>query len=176
MKKTIIFSALGTAIILIAIQGLISMNCIETDETIGLFSCSNVSDTQYQNLETQNLFIVTDTNEILVKAEIADDPQERSKGLMFRERLDQDSGMFFVFEREDRLSFWMKNTWIPLDMLFIDENFEIVEIKEFVPPCMEDPCPDYPSNKPARYVLEVNGGFVEKNSIRVSDKVLLKSK
>ena len=159
---------------LAAIQVWSSMNCIEMNEKIGLFSCSDVNDIQSQNLETQNLFIITETSEIVVKVEIADEPQERNSGLMFRESLDHNSGMFFVFEREDRLSFWMKNTLIPLDMLFIDENFEIVEIKEFVPPCLEDPCPNFPSNKPARYVLEVNGGFVEKNNIKVSDKIVLK--
>lgn len=175
MKKIIVFPTIVVIITLVTIQVWSSMNCIEMNEKIGLFSCSHANYIQNQNLETQNLFIITDTSEILVEVEIADEPQERNTGLMFRESLDQNSGMFFVFEREDRLSFWMKNTLIPLDMLFIDENFEIVEIKEFVPPCLDDPCPNFPSSKPAKYVLEVNGGFVEKNNIKVSDKIALKT-
>lgn len=171
MKK-ILVSAIGLLIVLGSIQVWISVNCIETERELGLFSCLDVDDIQLQSVEKQHLLILTDTEEILVNVEIVDTPQERSRGLMFREHLDQDSGMFFVFERQDILAFWMKNTLIPLDMLFIDENFEIVEIKKSVPPCFEEPCPNYPTKKPAKYVLEVNEGFVERNNIKVSDKIL----
>ena len=107
---------------------------------------------------------------IKVNVEIADDNYERQQGLMFRKSLNENAGMIFVFEDENFQSFWMKNTLIPLGMVFINNNFEIVDIKSAVP-CKEDPCITYDSAKPARYVLEVNYGFAEKNSIEAGDKV-----
>ena len=118
--------------------------------------------------------ISIDNGEELIKinAEIADDEQEQTQGLMFREKLNQDEGMLFVFENEQEQIFWMKNTLIPLDMLFIDENFEIVDIKSAVP-CKEEPCEIYKSSKPAKYVLEVNGNLTAKKDIKIGDKVIL---
>jgi uncharacterized protein len=109
---------------------------------------------------------------IPVYIEIADDPQERNRGLMFRKSLESNSGMLFVFEDTANRSFWMKNTLIPLDMIFIDNNLRIVDIKQNVQPCLhENPCPSYPSIKPAKYVLEVNAGFVQQNNIKVGDRL-----
>lgn len=110
---------------------------------------------------------------IKVNVEIADDNYERQQGLMFRESLNENDGMIFIFEDENFQSFWMKNTLIPLDIIFIDKNFEIVDIKNAVP-CEEDPCAAYDSAKPAKYVLEINYGFAEKNSIEAGGKVDLK--
>lgn len=110
---------------------------------------------------------------IKINAEIADDKQEQANGLMFREKLNKNEGMLFVFENEEYQTFWMKNTLIPLDMIFIDENFEIVDIKNAVP-CKEEPCALYKSSKPAKYVLEVNSNFAEKNGINAGDKIILK--
>jgi len=67
----------------------------------------------------------------------------------------------------------MKNTYIPLDMIFIDEELRIVDIKENIQPCLEENCPIYPSNQPARYVLEVNAGFVEKNEIKIGETFVI---
>ena len=107
---------------------------------------------------------------INVNVEIADDDYERQQGLMLRERLDENDGMLFVFENEDYRSFWMKNTLIPLDIIFIGENLQIVDIKNAVP-CKQDSCSLYTSAKPARYVLEVNAGFAAKNSIEAGNKL-----
>ncbi len=104
--------------------------------------------------------------------EIARTPEEKQKGLMFRESLSDDSGMLFVFENDAPRTFWMKNTLITLDMIFIDESMKIVEIKADVPPCEEDPCPTYTS-KPAKYVLEINGGVAEQNKIVVNSSAVL---
>ena len=108
----------------------------------------------------------------MVYVEIADDPHERDQGLMFRENLEWDRGMLFVFDEEKTLSFWMKNTLIPLDMLFIDADFRIIDVKEKVPPCKEDPCPSYQSKQPAKYVLEANSGFALKNNLEIGDMML----
>jgi len=94
--------------------------------------------------------------------ELARSPAEQSKGLMFRESLSQNHGMLFIFDEESPKTFWMKNTLIPLDMIFLDGNMMVVEIKANILPCKADPCPTYPSEKPAKYVLELNAGSAEK--------------
>jgi len=108
-----------------------------------------------------------------VNVELADTNQERTNGLMFREELCEDCGMLFVFEDSDFRSFWMKDTLIPLDMVFIDENLEIVNI-EHAAPCLEEVCDIYASTEKVKYVLEVNGNFTIENSINTGDKVAIK--
>ena len=105
-----------------------------------------------------------------VNVEIADSIQEQERGLMFRESLGENSGMLFVFDDDNIRSFWMKNTLISLDIIWIDENLKIVHIENAVP-CKQEYCASYVSNVSAKYVLEVNGGFVEKNKIEVGDFV-----
>lgn len=105
--------------------------------------------------------------------EIADTFSTRRIGLMHRTQMDVDRGMLFVFEDESMQSFWMKNTLIPLDMVFINDNEKIVHIARNVQPCTGDPCPSYPSEKPARYVLELNGGVADASGIQEGDTVYL---
>jgi len=104
--------------------------------------------------------------------EMADDSSERSRGLMERESLDSDKGMLFIFDQESRHSFWMKNTLIPLDMIWINSNKEVVHIEKNVPPCQVDPCPSYGPDKDARYVLEISAGQSDQAKIQINDKVL----
>jgi YVTN family beta-propeller protein len=107
-----------------------------------------------------------------VFVEVADDPDETMRGLMFRKHLAWNAGMLFAFPNEEPRTFWMKNTLIPLDMIFVDSNLKIVNIKENVPPCGQvDECPLYPSQEPAQYVLEVNAGFVQENGITIGDQL-----
>ena len=114
------------------------------------------------------------TSGIPVYVDVANDPEEQSRGLMFRNSMEWNNGMLFVSEDVKYLSFWMKNTYIPLDMIFVDKDLRIVDIKEDVQPCLqEDICPSYPSKQPAKYVLEVNAGFVQQNGIRVGDILYL---
>ncbi|HET6779640.1 MAG TPA: DUF192 domain-containing protein [Nitrososphaera sp.] len=104
--------------------------------------------------------------------EVADDQDETMRGLMFRNHLSWNAGMLFVFYDEEPRTFWMKNTLIPLDMIFVDSNLRIVDIKENVPPCvLGDKCPLYPSKDRAQYVLEVNAGFVQENGIKMGDRL-----
>ena len=91
--------------------------------------------------------------------EIADDDAERARGLMFRDRMEDDHGMLFIHEREEPQAYWMKNTRIPLDILYFDDGLKLVAQQRDVPPCSAgNACPSYPSNAPARYVLELNAG------------------
>ena len=97
------------------------------------------------------------------KVEIADDEAERQRGLMFRDELAAGSGMIFIHDREEPQAYWMKNTRIPLDILYFDNARKLVAQQRDVPPCSAgDACPPYPSNAPARYVLELNAGEAAK--------------
>ncbi len=95
--------------------------------------------------------------------EIANTDAQREKGLMFREELAPDHGMLFIHERQEPLAYWMKNTRIPLDILYFDNARQLVSQQRDVPPCsLGDACPPYPSDAPARYVLELNAGEAAK--------------
>ena len=106
--------------------------------------------------------------EVEVFVEIADSPDEWERGLMFRESLKENSGMLFIFKDSKERNFWMKNTLVELDIIFINKNFEIVNIKNAIP-CEKEPCESYESVLPAKYVLEVNSGFAEKNNLNIGD-------
>lgn len=101
-----------------------------------------------------------------VTVEVADSPKERDKGLMNRSKLDQDKGMLFVFKEPAMLSFWMKNTLIPLDILFFDANGEFVSATQMTP-CTKDPCTQYKAQSQAQFALEVNPDFRKANGIGV---------
>jgi len=116
---------------------------------------------------------VVDIGSTHVNAEVADTPENITRGLMFRTSLGENAGMLFVFDRDEIYNFWMKNTKIPLDMLWIDGNRRIVHIEKNVQPCTGDPCPTYSPSKTARYVLEVNANFTAAHNISVGDKVSL---
>jgi hypothetical protein len=115
--------------------------------------------------------ILTDEGNVNFIVEIADTDAKRQEGLMFREELDQNFGMWFVFDKEQELSFWMKNTLIPLDMIFVDDEFYVVDIVKNAQPCKSDPCSTYPADRPARYVLEINGGLSDLMGIEEGDSV-----
>lgn len=119
----------------------------------------------------QKLTFFTKYGEVKINIEIADTDKERQKGLMFRDKLDENSGMVFIFEEEKYVSFWMKNTKIPLDMIFVSSNGTITEIKDNIQPCVSDPCDIYTSKYPTKYVIEVNAGFSRKNNIDVNDRI-----
>ena len=103
-----------------------------------------------------------------VSVELAVTPGQRQFGLMYRQHLDADAGMLFIFPVPDRLKFWMKHTEIPLDMIFADQAGAVVGIVANATPYSEKPVgPD----APALYVLEVNGGFCARHDVRVGDKM-----
>ena len=105
--------------------------------------------------------------------ELADDPAEWEYGLMERTELPEGSGMLFVFGGEQPLEFWMKNTLVPLDVLFFDAAGLFLS-SQTMEPCTADPCPLYPSSKPAKYALEVPAGFVEKYKVEAGWQLILK--
>ena len=118
-----------------------------------------------ESINYSQVIIYTTNSEIMVNVEVADTPQKQSQGLMYRENLKLDHGMLFIFDDESILSFWMKDTLIPLDMIFVDKTFRIINVVDNALPCNIEPCPDYSSEKPAKYVIEVNAGFAKTNDI-----------
>lgn len=108
-----------------------------------------------------------------IAVELATDAASRERGLMFRSELEKGHGMLFAFPQEQPRWFWMKNTLIPLDILYFDSNAKLVSMQLNVPPCKSDPCPSYASNGPARYVLELNGGAVDRLDIETGDVMRL---
>ena len=91
--------------------------------------------------------------------EIADNDAERAQGLMYRDKMSAESGMLFIHDAEEPQAYWMKNTKIPLDILYFDDGRKLVSQQRDIPPCsLGNACPSYPSDAPARYVLELNAG------------------
>ncbi len=100
-----------------------------------------------------------------IQVELAIDEPTRTQGLMYRDRLAEDRGMLFFFPQSGEYPFWMKNTLIPLDMIWIDDRRRIVHVASNVPPCTADPCPSYPPNASAKYVLELAAGVAAKHHL-----------
>ena len=105
----------------------------------------------------------------VVQVEVADTYEKITRGLMYRPHLPENAGMLFLYPEERALSYWMKNTLIPLDIIYIDSDFEIVDIHHAVP-CEAEPCPHYTSKLPAQYVLEVNAGFAREKGVQEGDR------
>ncbi len=103
-----------------------------------------------------------------VQVEIADTPDTRARGLMYRRDLPADAGMLFIFTTESQQQFWMKNTPLPLDMIFIDKGRRIVGIVPETRPFTTNPLG---VDAPSQYVLEVNGGFCARHGIQAGDIV-----
>jgi uncharacterized protein len=123
--------------------------------------------TNASNLPTTTVLI---SGKIKVEAEIAYTDEARMQGLMFREFLAPDAGMLFVFEEPDVQGFWMKNTKIPLDLIWLSERKEIVYFVT-ADPCVKDPCESYKPMQKAKYVLELNGGFLKKHGLGLGTQV-----
>lgn len=103
--------------------------------------------------------------------ELADNDHERSQGLMYRTKMNENEGMLFVFPYEGRQSFYMKNTILPLDMIFINSKLEIVTIHKNTEPYTLE---SYASTAPAQYVLETIAGYTDKYGIKIGDKVIFR--
>ena len=105
----------------------------------------------------------------VVAVEVASDDETRSQGLMYRDHLAGDRGMIFLFMQPGEYPFWMKNTLIPLDMIWMDSQHRIVHVAHDVQPCKADPCPNYPPNAQASSVLELAAGVAAKHHLANGD-------
>lgn len=112
--------------------------------------------------------IATDEGDVTFQAEIADTPDERQKGLMFREQMEDEHGMLFLFPDERQRSFWMKNTYIPLDMIFIRADRTILGIVENAEPRTMN-SRSVPGA--SQFVLEINGGLAKQRGLAAGQEV-----
>ena len=108
----------------------------------------------------------------IFNVEVALTPEQHAYGLMNRLTLPENSGMLFVFEEEQPRSFWMKNTFVELSIAYIDKDKKIIDIQDMkaVKSSLDDHLPNYPSQGPAQYALEMGQGWFRKNNIKVGDK------
>lgn len=106
------------------------------------------------------------------RLEVASTPAEAEFGLMYRTVLPENSGMLFRFDETRPVAFWMKNTRIPLDMLFVQSG-KIVSIAHQAQPCRQEPCPVYPSRLPVDMVIELPGGTARKDQIMAGSRIQL---
>ena len=107
----------------------------------------------------------------VVHVEVAADDELRAQGLMYRDQLRPGTGMLFLFAEDAEHAFWMKNTLIPLDIIWIDADQRVVAVKYNVPPCKVENCPSYPPGVQSRYVLEVAGGVAQAHGIKPGDQL-----
>jgi uncharacterized membrane protein (UPF0127 family) len=120
------------------------------------------------SVESSKVDLIGSGGTATVSVEIADTPFEQEKGLMNRTSLNESEGMLFIFGGDTRRSFWMQNTPLPLDMIFVDSGLTIVDINHNATPYSES---IFTSAKPCKYVVEVNGGFCEAHGIAIGDKI-----
>lgn len=104
-----------------------------------------------------------------IDIEIAETDDERGKGLMYRKSMADTQGMLFMFDAPEEQSFWMKNTYISLDIIYVNGKKEIVSVQKYATPLSEESLPSF---KPAQYVVEVNAGFCDKYKIKYGDKIV----
>jgi hypothetical protein len=128
-------------------------------------ACGAAVTAQYAMKRTEVVF----PDKTTISVEVAQTDTERQRGLMFRKSLGDDQGMIFVFEEPGFYPFWMKNTLIPLDILYFDADRRLVSMQLDVPPCKADPCPTYPSDAPAIYVLELSAGTAQRIGAKPGD-------
>ncbi len=102
-----------------------------------------------------------------VQVEVVRHKEQLTRGLQFREQLGENQGMLFVFSHSQIYSFWMKDTFIPLDIIWLDHAQKVVEIRKNALPCTSDPCPVFTPTRESLYVLEVNAKLCDRLGIKV---------
>ena len=122
-----------------------------------------------QKLKKTDLTILTETGKTTYHVEVADTVYSRKKGLMHRKSMPQNHGMLFIFDKPQLITMWMKNTYIPLDMIFLDKNGKIIWIHENAKPFDES---IISSHFPASFVIELNAGQVKEKNIQTLNQVI----
>ena len=137
---------------------------------LSLFPCALLLSGQGERIFGQDggkAFVQLMVKDKKIKAEVARTEDEKSRGLMFREKLGPDEGMLFIYEREEFLSFWMKNTPLPLSIAFLDQNGRIVDLQDMEPFNLRT----HTSTRPAKFALEMNLHWFRKNGVKAGDVV-----
>ena len=163
--------------IAVALISLVLASCAGGSSDSGGGSANSGVATTASELRTVTID-ASNGKKVKVRVEIADNALGQAIGLMYRKTLPEDQGMLFVYTDEEKRSFWMKNTFIPLSIAFMDSQGRIVDIQDMKPVGEEQSVPDaklprYVSAEPAQYALEVNRGFFEEHGVKVGDKAKL---
>jgi hypothetical protein len=168
-KPRSIAAVAGTIVLILALVAVITYDPPKATVTTTQPPNSNQS-TSYEFVKQGEVSFMTAKQVFLaaVDVEISEDESERQVGLMYRDKLAENQGMLFIFEGDEMRAFWMKNTILSLDMIFVNAQGEIVTIHKFTKPYSEE---SYASTRPARYVVEVNAGFTDKHKISVGDRI-----
>jgi hypothetical protein len=153
----IIFAAVavicsGTGIGLVALN-----NSTKQDEVV-------TTTTSFKSAKFQNI-------DQILNLELATTPKQREQGLMNRTQMASDTGMLFIFPEEQPLTFWMRNTFIPLDIVFMDNELRVINIHKNTKTNQISEL--YASTRPARYVLEVNAGWTDQHQLQAGDQLVL---
>ena len=167
----IIFSRLALGIFVLILFILVAFLKQPLPEFVNL---EDDEPTSQSEVVSQNAVILPNGNVVI--AEIADTQAERVKGLSGRDSLDQNQAMVFVFDQSGYYSFWMPDMNFPIDIVWVDENYQIVEIASNVEPMPElslSELPGYINQEPAKYVIEFNAGFCEENDLAVGTELEL---
>ncbi len=139
-------------------------------QSAGLLCAMLLAACQFKSSAASQVIVKGPNSEVTVSVEIADTPATREQGLMGRESLPEKTGMLFIMDQSQVLNFWMKNTLIPLDILFFDEQLRFVSAASMTP-CTTDPCHVYSSGGSALYALEVPMGFKAQRQPLVSQSI-----
>ncbi len=118
------------------------------------------------NMEKKAFFV-----DKLVNLEVIETEEEKARGLMFRDNLEKDKGLLFVYDDPEARGFWMKNVKFSIDIIWLDNRSKVVHIERNVPPCLGDTCKVYYPSKEAYDVIEVNANFTLDNNVKVGDFV-----
>src|SRR3989344_4353178 len=138
---------------------------------IFLVACGAPEATQFLPRGNSTISLQTASGTIPVRVEVMDSEAEWQRGMMSREQLAEDAGMLFAFPDSKVRKFWMKDTLVPLDMLFFDADLQLIHIQHSAPPFKRDPCPTFGPEKSAQYVLEVNAEWTKEHDVTLGDRL-----
>jgi uncharacterized membrane protein (UPF0127 family) len=124
-----------------------------------------------KNYETVIIEFNGSDKKVSINAQVADNFFKKSLGLMYRETIREEEGMLFLFKRERKPRFWMKNMKFPIDVIFVSGDFKIVDIIENTQPNNSLFCFGFKPKRPAKYVVETKAGFCKKHGIKIGDNV-----
>ncbi len=143
--------------------------------TVTIYFCASnsIDDPMGENIDFQKegelIFLPTaDHDSLVIDIELAENNEEMMQGLMYRKEMNWKAGMLFIYEDIRPMSFWMKNTHISLDLIFISEEGQILDKYEYAEPYSEE---NIFSEEYSKYTLEVNAGFCDKYNIKIGDRI-----
>lgn len=165
-----IAAIIGTVLLILALIAVLTYSPSNKPAPLTQSSTSTPQPGAYEFVKQGEVRFQTAKQDFItaIDVELAQDDSRRQLGLMYRDKMAESQGMLFIFEGDETRSFWMKNTVLSLDMIFVNSKDEIVTIHKNTTPYSEQ---SYASTKPAQFVIEVNAGYADRHKIKVGDKI-----